>query len=105
MAGVPRVAAFMVWWHAAGEIELLEVATHEAHRRRGVARLLMEHLFSQALVLAAPRVMLEVRRGNVAARALYEDLGFVVVGERPRYYPHGEDAILMDWYPNWGNTV
>ena len=43
-------------------------------------------------------VDLEVRSSNVAARALYESLGFSETGLRPKYYatPDGrEDAILM----------
>jgi ribosomal-protein-alanine N-acetyltransferase len=42
------------------------------------------------------RVLLEVARGNAAAVALYESLGFRVVNVRPRYYPSGEDALEME---------
>jgi ribosomal-protein-alanine N-acetyltransferase len=44
-------------------------------------------------------IFLEVASGNVAARRLYEDLGFVQAGRRPRYYrqPGGgaEDALTL----------
>jgi len=90
------IAAFMVWWHVAGEVELLEIAVDKALRRRGIARLLMEHLITQTKVLGATRILLEVRRDNGPARGLYDDMGFVVVGARPRYYADGEDAVLMD---------
>jgi ribosomal-protein-alanine N-acetyltransferase len=53
-----------------------------------------------AHVLAAcpdRRVQLEVRASNQPARALYARAGFVVDGRRPRYYPDGEDAVLMSW--------
>jgi ribosomal-protein-alanine N-acetyltransferase len=42
--------------------------------------------------------MLEVRESNVAARALYENNGFVIDGVRPQYYKMQqgrEDALLM----------
>ena len=39
---------------------------------------------------------LEVRAGSVGAIALYEGLGFVVVGRRRGYYREPvEDALLM----------
>jgi ribosomal-protein-alanine N-acetyltransferase len=41
--------------------------------------------------------MLEVRRGNAPAIALYRSLGYREVGVRPRYYAEdGEDALVMD---------
>lgn len=41
-------------------------------------------------------MILEVRRSNEAAQALYQQLGFEVVGVRPRYYKDTEeDAVLM----------
>jgi ribosomal protein S18 acetylase RimI-like enzyme len=40
-------------------------------------------------------VELELAASNDAARALYEGLGFVVVGRRSRYYPDGDDALLL----------
>ncbi|MBI5511706.1 MAG: GNAT family N-acetyltransferase [Deltaproteobacteria bacterium] len=96
---VPEGAAvgLLVWWWVAGEIELLYVATDASHRRQGVALALVRHLLARAVELGALRVMLEVRHDNAGARALYERLGFVVVGVRPRYYRGGEDAVLLDW--------
>ena len=43
------------------------------------------------------RAFLEARGSNLAARGLYEALGFQKVGERPGYYGHnGEPAVLME---------
>jgi ribosomal protein S18 acetylase RimI-like enzyme len=42
---------------------------------------------------------LEVRRGNQAAQAMYRQFGFVVGGERLKYYKdNNEDALLMNLY-------
>ena len=50
----------------------------------------------QVLDFEARVAVLEVRAGNAAARALYERLGFVVVGERRKYYREPvEDALIM----------
>jgi ribosomal-protein-alanine N-acetyltransferase len=43
-------------------------------------------------------VFLEVRPSNPLAKALYESVGFVEIGRRPRYYPARdgrEDAVVM----------
>ena len=39
--------------------------------------------------------LLEVRRDNAAAQALYRSRGFEVVAERRGYYDDGEDALVM----------
>jgi ribosomal-protein-alanine N-acetyltransferase len=36
-----------------------------------------------------------VRADNQPALALYARFGFAPVGVRPRYYPGGEDALIM----------
>ena len=42
-------------------------------------------------------VLLEVRPTNAEARALYESLGFRVIGRRKGYYfDTGEDALVME---------
>jgi ribosomal-protein-alanine N-acetyltransferase len=46
--------------------------------------------------VGARLVALELRRTNLAARSLYERLGFAVIGERKGYYSDtGEDAVEM----------
>jgi ribosomal-protein-alanine N-acetyltransferase len=79
----------------ADEVEVLFVATHPAHRRRGLARRLLAHALGEAAADGASAALLEVRRSNQGARALYESLGFTAVGERLRYYDDGEDALLL----------
>jgi len=40
-------------------------------------------------------VFLEVRASNLAARKLYERVGFIEAGSRPRYYRDpAEDAVV-----------
>jgi ribosomal-protein-alanine N-acetyltransferase len=49
--------------------------------------------FLRGLDVAA--VFLEVAAKNMAARGLYEGLGFVRVGERRAYYGDGGDAVVL----------
>lgn len=78
---------------AAGEIEVLLVVVAPALRRRGIGRALLAKALAR--VPGASVAHLEVRASNAAAIALYESLGFVAVGRRPRYYEGGEDALSM----------
>jgi len=87
--------AFLATWHVADELHVLNIATHEAHRRRGHARLLLQHALAFAVERSVRLVLLEVRRSNAAAIGLYRTFGFVAMGLRERYYGDGEDAVEM----------
>ncbi len=56
------------------------LAVHPDYRRRGIGRALMEAALETVESLAWGWIGLEVRAENVAARRLYESLGFRVVG-------------------------
>ncbi len=78
--------------------ELLEidlVGVDPAHRRSGLARRLLSGMIASEHRAGAGEVHLELAASNDPARALYEGLGFVVVGRRARYYPDGDDALLL----------
>jgi len=91
-----RVAAFCASWLVCDELHINTIAVHPELRRRGLASVLMRHIFGEAVQLGADRALLEVRRSNVPALRLYEALGFRVAGFRPKYYSHPEeDAILL----------
>jgi ribosomal-protein-alanine N-acetyltransferase len=89
-------AAFLVAWHIADELHVLNVATAPELRRRGFARALMDEALAYAARERVRLVLLEVRRSNRAAIKLYRGLAFTVLGVRPRYYSdNDEDAIEM----------
>lgn len=78
-----------------GELESVAVAAEE--RRRGVGRALCETVMAWCGGLGAARMELEVRAQGLAAIALYEALGFRVVGRRRGYYREpADDAVLME---------
>jgi len=89
------VAAYIVYWIAADEMQILDLAVDERFRRQGLARFLLESALKRAALNGAAHAFLEVRRGNEAGISLYNALGFAVIGERRRYYKDGEDAIVM----------
>lgn len=84
---------FSAWQYL--DLHVLKVATLPAHRRRGVARHLMEMAEEHARAHSGETVTLEVRPSNREAVALYRSLGYSEAGRRPRYYADGEDATIM----------
>ncbi len=90
-----RLLASASVYHAAGELEILNVAVLPECRRRGLGRRLLGLLLQVARKMGITRAVLEVRTGNAPAIALYEGLGFARAGRRPRYYADtGEDALI-----------
>src|SRR6185437_5122595 len=89
------VAAYVIAWHVADELHVLNVATRADRRRRGLARALMGHAVDYAREHRVKHALLEVRRSNSPAIALYRAVGFFAMGVRARYYPDDEDAIEM----------
>ena len=75
------------------EADMMNIAVADTHRRRGIARMLVEELIRQ---LDAYQLTLEVRASNAPAIALYEKLGFTQVGLRKNYYHKPkEDALIL----------
>jgi [ribosomal protein S18]-alanine N-acetyltransferase len=81
------------------EVHLLNITISPAFQGRGLGRWLLAQVQEQARRARAASLWLEVRPSNGIAIALYESAGFVVVGQRPNYYPAPggmrEDALLM----------
>jgi len=95
--GAGLVLGFLVLWTVHDEVHVLNVAVALEHRRRGVARALMEQAAAHGRSRDARLVTLEVRQGNAPAIALYRTLGYQEVGYRPGYYQEeGEDAVVME---------
>ena len=75
------------------EADMMNIAVADSHRRRGIAKMLVEELIRQ---LDAYQLTLEVRASNAPAISLYEALGFQQVGLRKNYYRKPkEDALIL----------
>ena len=78
---------------------ICNVAVSESFRKRGVGSALIQTLVTHCKKNDFAFLTLEVRESNAAARSLYEDFGFVKVGERKNYYTDPtENAVLMTLY-------
>jgi len=76
--------------------DLDRIGVHPGHRRRGVARMLLDRAVESAVADGAVRLLLEVAANNHAAVAFYEGVGFVEIARRRRYYRGGADAVVME---------
>jgi len=92
-----NIVAMMVAWVIVDEVHIATFAVQPNLRRQGIARQLLAHTLLDAYHSGARKGYLEVRRGNLAARALYEKFGFIEIGIRKKYYQdNGEDAVMMN---------
>ncbi|GAB5387530.1 MAG: N-acetyltransferase [Alphaproteobacteria bacterium] len=96
---LPQISMLLIR-HAAGEAEILTLATDTRHLRQGHAASLLRHAIDMLQDKQVTRLFLEVATGNTAARALYEALGFIEVGRRPGYYAaqaggSRQDALIL----------
>ena len=77
------------------EAEIQLIATAEMYRRCGRGGKILSDLLEEAKKRGVRRIFLEVRVSNAPAQMLYLKNGFVGVYCRTRYYPDGEDALVM----------
>jgi [ribosomal protein S18]-alanine N-acetyltransferase len=90
LLGYLVISRYVDAWH------VMNVAVAPEHRRRGIARTLLEHLFEATSADGRRGYTLEVRVSNEGAIKLYEALGFVARGIRRGYYTDNrEDALIM----------
>lgn len=80
---------------AADEAEIQLIATAEMYRRCGRGGKVLSDLLDEAKRRGVKKVFLEVRVSNSPAQLLYLKHGFKGLYARSRYYPDGEDAIVM----------
>ena len=79
-----------------GESDMMNVAVHPEHRRKGVAEALIAALSQGLKEWGNVWLTLEVRASNAPAIALYDKLGFAQVGRRHNYYRNPrEDALIL----------
>jgi [ribosomal protein S18]-alanine N-acetyltransferase len=90
LAGYLIVARYVDAWH------VMNVAVDPEQRRRGIAQLLLDHVFGETADDHTRGYTLEVRVSNAEAIRVYERNGFYATGVRRGYYTDNrEDALIM----------
>ena len=95
-----EVLAYAVMSMAVGEAHVLNLCVEPAYHQQGLGRFLLAHLQAVARAAGMDLMLLEVRKSNTAAIALYLGVGFHKLGVRKAYYPArdgSEDALLLGY--------
>jgi ribosomal-protein-alanine N-acetyltransferase len=92
----PSLLAQGGYWLMGEEAHIVTIAVDPIWRGHQLGKWLLLTLMAEARQRGAQLVTLEVRPSNHSARALYQRVGFVQSGERKRYYPNGEDALILE---------
>lgn len=89
------LVAYISLYHALDELEILNLAVSPGERRKGLGRRLLRLALRLGGKMGMHKAVLEVRRSNAAALALYESCGFRCAGVRRNYYADtGEDGLV-----------
>jgi ribosomal-protein-alanine N-acetyltransferase len=91
------LAAYCACWMIFDELHINSLAVAFELRRHGLARRLLCDVFRDSIAEGARSATLEVRQSNLAARALYEGLGFTVEAVRRDYYQEPREDALILW--------
>lgn len=94
-----EVAAYAGGWVLGREFQVLNFAVRPERRRAGLGRRMLDAVLAAAARRGCTSAILDVRRGNTAARDLYAKAGFREIGERPGYYSDREDAVIYELNP------
>ena len=91
-----EIAGFVCRMHGPEEMHITNIAVDARFRRRGIAAQMLAETVAQAAAMGCEWIYLDVRPSNTAARALYEQFGFVELFRRKRYYIRPpEDCLVM----------
>lgn len=95
-----EVLAYAFMSMAVGEAHVLNLCVEPAYHQQGLGKFLLTHLQRLARGAGMDVMLLEVRKSNEAAIALYKGMGFHKLGVRKGYYPAhqgSEDALLLGY--------
>ncbi len=91
-----EIAAFCCFEKVLNTANLNALSTKAQHRRKGIAKALLQYAFEALKLEGVNNFQLEVRSENTAAIALYKNLGFLQNGMRKAFYSAPkDDALLM----------
>lgn len=91
-----EIAGYVGMHHVVDEGYITNIAVSPDYRRRGIAMALMKSLLEYGRMHKLSIITLEVRESNLAAKRLYQSLGFKEAGRRKSFYTQPvEDGIIM----------
>jgi ribosomal-protein-alanine N-acetyltransferase len=99
-----QIAGYIVFWIMFEDCHILNVTVGLGWRGLGFGERMVRKALNEALKKDCKKIMLEVRKSNAGAMALYSKLGFFTEQIKKGYYSDGEDAHVMMLYLQTKNT-
>jgi len=75
--------------------ELLAIAVDPPWQGRGAGTVLLRKILELAGKIGLGEVWLHTAKQNARARRVFENIGFVIIEEKPDFYTGGQDAVAM----------
>ncbi len=103
-AAEKQIVGYAVLLATLDEVQLLNISIARKFHRQGLGEKLLAEILAFTRENYFTRMILEVRRSNLAAYAMYHKAGFSDIGVRRGYYPaenNREDAIVMEYKTQW----
>lgn len=97
-----KIIAYIVCWYFHNELHIGNVAVMHTEQGRGIGKYLLDSIFEYFKDYKT--AFLEVRELNQRAIMLYESYGFEIAYKRIRYYPNGDNALVMVKIKNTDNS-
>lgn len=91
-----KVLGYIVFWLQAEAVSLLTIAVRPTERGQGYAERMIREMVKCVTHDEYPKIILEVRESNQAARKLYQKMGFSEIASRKGFYEDGEAAIIYE---------
>ncbi|MCK4364182.1 MAG: ribosomal protein S18-alanine N-acetyltransferase [Candidatus Aminicenantes bacterium] len=90
-----KIIGYLVFWQIKERMQINNIAIHPDYRRMGIAEAVLHQVLSEVRMGEIKFVTLEVRPSNIAARTLYNKLGFDVLGIKENYYHDPPEPALV----------
>ena len=87
------IIGYVICWYFLDELHIGNIAVKRAEQGKGIGRFLLETIFHHFDEYKT--AFLEVREDNQKAINLYKSYGFTIAYRRVKYYPNGENALVM----------
>ena len=93
--GFVMLGRYQSEWESRQIAELLAIAVEPEKRKKGVGDFLIREGIRKSRELGFETVVLYTALENVAAQRLFKKHGFTPSRIKERFYPRGQDALLM----------
>jgi ribosomal-protein-alanine N-acetyltransferase len=90
------IIGYIICWYYLKELHIGNIAVAKSDQGKGIGKFLLKKILESFHDYQI--AYLEVRENNTVAINLYQSFGFIPTYRRRRYYPNGEDAIVMTKY-------